>query len=177
MDSIELAKLPASHTQHKTQKIWLFFLKELLKVLICSHVLPQVSWKNKIIKLYAIQSLAFRKYTLQHMMNNCSRNKGFCVYTVPLKNKLPVESCFLCDENQIYCKSLAMSFTKKSVSSFDMYSYHSHVAATFANKISTTSVKIQLGIQSRNNVSLINLFYIAFLYSHYLIYERKLSWI
>ena len=68
-----------------------------------------------------------------------------------------------------------MSFTKKSVSSVDMYGYHSHVAATFADKISTTSVKIQLGIQSRNNVSLINLFYIAFLYSHYLIYERKLS--
>ena len=109
MDSIELTKLPASHTQHKTQKIWLFFLKELLEVLICSHVLPQVSWKNKIIKLYAIQSLAFSIYTLQHKINNCSRNKGFCVCTVPLKNKLPVESCFLCDENPVSCCAILVT--------------------------------------------------------------------
>ena len=57
-----------------------------------------------------------------------------------------------------------------------MCGYCSRIAATFADEIST-SVKIQLGFGSPNNVSLINLFYIAFLYSHYLIYERKLSWI
>ena len=57
-----------------------------------------------------------------------------------------------------------------------MCGYRSRVMATFANEIST-SVKIQLGIRSRNNVSFINLFYIAFLNSHYLIYERELSWI
>ena len=44
------------------------------------------------------------------------------------------------------------------------------------NEIST-SVKIQLGVRSWNNVSLINLFYIALLNSHFLIYERELSWI
>ena len=32
----------------------------------------------------------------------------------------------------------------------------SHVAATFADEISTTAVKIQRGVRSRNNVSLIH---------------------
>ena len=55
-----------------------------------------------------------------------------------------------------------------------MCGYRSRVAATFANEISTL-VKIQLGVRSRNNVSLINLLYVAFLNSHYWIYERELS--
>ena len=48
--------------------------------------------------------------------------------------------------------------------------YRLRVAAIFANEISSTSVKMQLAVRSRNIVSLINLFYIAFLNSHYLIY-------
>ena len=64
-----------------------------------------------------------------------------------------------------------MSFTtKRIVSSRDVRSYRSRVAATFGDEISTTAVlKIQLGVQSRNN-----LFFIGFNNSHYLIYERKL---
>ena len=64
-----------------------------------------------------------------------------------------------------------MSFTtKRIVSSRDVCSYRSRVAPTFGDEISTTAVlKIQLGVQSRNN-----LFFIGFNNSHYLIYERKL---
>ena len=57
-----------------------------------------------------------------------------------------------------------MTFPQKKtfVSSFDVCSYCSRVAASFVDEVST-SVKIQLGVRSQNNVSSINLFFIAFL--------------
>ena len=45
---------------------------------------------------------------------------------------------------------------KKNVSSYDVSSCSSCIVATFADEISTASLlKIQLGLQSRSNVSLI----------------------
>jgi len=43
---------------------------------------------------------------------------------------------------------------KKIVNSCDLRSYCSRVGATFVNEISTASLKIQLSVRSRNNVSL-----------------------
>ena len=48
------------------------------------------------------------------------------------------------------------------------YSRCSNVAATFADEISTTSVKIQIVVRSGNNVSLINLLFIVFLVAFHL---------